>query len=172
MTTTVTNKVVELIDRRITQGQERENWERSYTHAKHGVTQSLREMMRDFPGITLEQVNERLITYGWEPLGPDHKPFVWGTIREIHRVSSYAIVESQDPDRRHGKAHFHLYVVPPDEPDQLPYCTSHSYRSLDDALLAGIVFYSEWQQYGLNAALNERLTGYLRRILRDSEDES
>lgn len=155
----------EQIEQAIEDGQKRENWERSWTRPMYGVAQRIRELVADNPGITLTEVNDALTERGWESLGPDHTPFVWGTIREIHRISNLAIVEG----KRNGETHFHLYVASPDKPGSLPRDTSSGYRTLDEAILAGIVYYAEWKNHGLNAAANERLSGYLFRMLREEK---
>jgi hypothetical protein len=102
----------------------------------------------------------------------------WGEIVKVHRIDDYAIVEHKptravnDSDEQwarrggDGQLLYHPYV-PHQEKWDVFYDTSHAYHSLDKALIAAIVFKHEWLERDLSAALNERLTDYIMRILGD-----
>lgn len=151
----------------ITRGGAASYWGGVWTRAQYGVATEAEITIRAYD-IPLEHANEVLVAKGYEPLGPDLKTYTWGEIVAIHRIGEdYAIIESL----RDGKdgvgegTYFSDYVRNVIEPEDGFYCTSHSHHSLDSALLHAIVFAAEWRRDGLNAALNERLTRYIGRML-------
>lgn len=91
------------------------------------------------------------------------RDFRWGEVITVHEVGPYVIVEYLP--NRPGNAkddweplpNFSLFVD--------GYTTSHSYSSLDHALVAGVVWRNEETNHGVNAAANERLSGYVMRVL-------
>lgn len=75
---------------------------------------------------------------------PDGRRFVWGPITFVHEVGPYQIVEyRRDMSNAgmvsmyadHGTTYFHPYIDGKD--------TSHSYRSLDAALVGAIAYRAE-----------------------------
>lgn len=150
-------------------GRDPKAWSTQWTHERYGVAEEVAKLLRD--GVcTLERANEELILEGFEPLGPDYRPFVWGPITVIHRIGGHAIVEFTSEDSfiaakgemgGGGVQTFSVYTTVGDDMRS----TSHSFKSLDAALLHAIVYAAEARRDGINAGANERLTGYLRRIL-------
>jgi hypothetical protein len=152
----------------IQRGRNRKNWSKQWTHEKYGVAEAVAPLIED--GLSLECANDELALEGFEPLGPDCRPFVWGPITAIHRIGGHAIVEYTTTDSflagegkmgGGGRRSFSVYTTIGGNMRS----TSHSFSSLDAAVLHAIVYAAEARAHGINAGANERLTGYLLRIL-------
>lgn len=108
-------------------------------------------------------------------IGQHKGKYPWGTIEHAFECGPYFIVMYTDPDD--GEYNFHPYVRRPlgaidspiGEPDFRD--TNHSYGTLEEALVAAVIFRTEWDRRGINEALNERLTEYVFRALRVEEEE-
>ena len=79
--------------------------------------------------------------------------YTWGTVKDIHCIGDYQIVEAID---KKGKTHFHGYINYGD--------INISYSSLDSALIGMVCYKYEGG--------NERLSGYIGRILNINGKES
>lgn len=98
----------------------------------------------------------------WERLdyGPGGDPFTWGRIEHTYTVGPYAIVEFTrfaGANFPGGERSFHAWVDGVD--------TSHSYASLDHALVACVTWRNEMLHRGHGAAANESASGLFMRMI-------
>jgi hypothetical protein len=113
--------------------------------------------------------------------GPD--PFTWGEVLAVHKVGPYAIVEakrgqySNESDADFATANrigFHIFIDGWIQPNGWKGTrdVGHSYSSLDAALIGCVVKRREQVNHGHNAALNERLTGYIMRMVGEDDEDA